>query len=116
MGLPKDSNLNLYSKWKPGERNLITDVTGVKVGNVTVEDDEKNIHTGVTAVLPHEGNLFQDKVMAGVSVINGFGKSIGLIQIDEIGTIEVGKKANLVFVDDLFHVQKVMLEGNFWQK
>ena len=88
MGLPKESNLNLYSKWKPGERNLITDVPGVKVGNVTVEDYEKDIHTGVTAILPHEGNLFQDKVMAGVSVINGFGKSIGLVQIDEIGTIE----------------------------
>ncbi|MBQ8562511.1 MAG: P1 family peptidase [Firmicutes bacterium] len=88
MGLPKDSNLNLYSKWQPGARNLITDVPGVKVGNVTVEDDEKNIHTGVTAILPHEGNLFQDKVMAGVSVINGFGKSIGLVQIDEIGSIE----------------------------
>lgn len=88
MGLPKDSSLNLYSKWQPGQRNLISDVPGVKVGHVTVEDDEKNIHTGVTAILPHEGNLFQDKVMAGVSVINGFGKSIGLVQIDEIGTIE----------------------------
>lgn len=88
MGLPKDSNLNLYSKWKSGERNSITDVPGVKVGNVTVEDNEKNIHTGVTAILPHEGNMFQDKVMAGVSVINGFGKSIGLVQIDELGSIE----------------------------
>ena len=73
MGLPKDSNLNLYSKWQPGERNVITDVPGVKVGNVTVEDNEKGIHTGVSAILPHEGNLFQDKVMAGVSVINVFG-------------------------------------------
>ena len=88
MGLPKDSNLNLYSKWKAGERNLITDVPGIKVGNVTVEDEAKDIHTGVTAILPHGGNLFQDKVMAGVSVINGFGKSIGLVQIDEIGSIE----------------------------
>ena len=88
MGLPKESNLNLHSKWKPGERNLITDVPGVKVGNVTVEDEEKNIHTGATAILPHGGNLFRDKVMAAVSVINGFGKSIGLLQIDEIGSIE----------------------------
>ena len=88
MGLPKDSNLNLYSKWKAGERNLITDVPGITVGNVTVEDDEKDIHTGVTAILPHGGNLFQDKVMAGISVINGFSKSIGLVQIDEIGSIE----------------------------
>lgn len=86
MGLPENCKLDLHSKWKHGTRNLITDVPGVKVGNVTVNDGD--IHTGVTAVLPHEGNIFQDKVMAGVSVINGFGKSIGLIQIDELGTIE----------------------------
>ena len=75
MGLPDNCKLDLHSKWKHGSRNLITDVPGVKVGNVTVNDGD--IHTGVTAVLPHEGNIFQDKVMAGVSVINGFGKSIG---------------------------------------
>ena len=86
MGLPDNCNLDLHSKWKHGSRNLITDVPGVKVGNVTVNDGD--IHTGVTAVLPHEGNIFQDKVMAGVSVINGFGKSIGLLQMDELGTIE----------------------------
>ena len=88
MGLPENCNLDLHSKWKHGVRNLITDVPGVKVGNVTIHDSEKDIHTGVTAVLPHEGNIFQDKVMAGVSVINGFGKSIGLLQVDELGTIE----------------------------
>lgn len=86
MGLTEKCGLNLHSKWKHGHRNLITDVPGVKVGNVTINDGD--IHTGVTAVLPHEGNIFRDKVMAGVSVINGFGKSIGLIQIEELGTIE----------------------------
>ncbi|MDD6815818.1 MAG: P1 family peptidase, partial [Firmicutes bacterium] len=86
MGLPHNCKLDLHSKWKHGARNLITDVPGVKVGNVTVNDGD--IHTGVPAVLPHEGNIFQDKVMAGVSVINGFGKSIGLLQLDELGTIE----------------------------
>lgn len=86
MGLPKDSGLKLYEKWPKGQRNLITDVPGVRVGNVTL--DEGDVHTGVTAVLPHGGNLFQDKVMAGVSVINGFGKSMGLVQIEELGTIE----------------------------
>lgn len=86
MGLPENSKFQLYSKWPHGERNLISDVEGVTVGHVTLE--EGTIHTGVTAVLPHGGNLFQDKVMAGVSVINGFGKSAGLIQVEELGTIE----------------------------
>lgn len=86
MGLPKDSGLELHSKWKNGEKNLITDVRGVKVGHVTI--NEGDVHTGVTAVVPHEGNIFKDKVMAGVSVINGFGKSMGLVQIEELGTIE----------------------------
>ena len=86
MGLTEKCGLNLHSKWKHGHRNLITDVPGVKVGNVTINDGD--IHTGVTAVLPHGGNIFRDKVMAGVSVINGFGKSIGLLQVEELGAIE----------------------------
>ena len=61
MGLPKDSNLKLYSKWQPGERNLITDVPGVKVGNVTVEDDEKDIHTGVRQSFLMEETCFRIK-------------------------------------------------------
>lgn len=88
MGLPENSGLQLHAKWPNGSRNLITDVPGVKVGQVTLEDGEKDIHTGVTAILPHEGNMFQDKVMAAASVINGFGKSIGLVQVEELGTIE----------------------------
>lgn len=67
-------------------RNLITDVPGVKVGHATIRHGEVN--TGVTAILPHERNLFQEKVMAGAAVINGFGKSAGLVQIEELGTIE----------------------------
>ena len=86
MGLPQNSGLEIYSKRDRGARNLITDVPGVKVGQVTIQHREVN--TGVTAVLPHGGNLFQEKVMAGVSVINGFGKSAGLVQIEELGTIE----------------------------
>ena len=88
MGLAKDGKVKMTSKFTSGQLNLITDVPGVKVGQVTLEDDEKGIHTGVTAVLPHGGNLFKDKVMAAVSVINGFGKSAGLVQIEELGTIE----------------------------
>lgn len=86
MGLPKDSGLTLRSKHPSGKRNLITDVPGVRVGHVTIQEGE--INTGVTAILPHGGNLFKDKVMAGASVINGFGKSAGLVQVDELGTIE----------------------------
>ena len=68
--------------------NLITDVPGVRVGHVTHNDDARDIHTGATAVFPHSGNLFREKVAAGVSVINGFGKSAGLIQVEELGTVE----------------------------
>jgi D-aminopeptidase len=73
-------------RMKPGKLNSITDIDGIRVGNVTLNDGE--VKTGVTAILPHGGNLFKEKVMASSLVINGFGKSIGLIQIDEMGTIE----------------------------
>ncbi len=86
MGLPENSGLDLHAKWPCGKNNLITDVPGVRVGHATI--NKGDIHTGVTAVLPHTGNLFQNKVMAGVNVINGFGKSVGLVQIEELGTIE----------------------------
>ncbi|MGI6211487.1 MAG: P1 family peptidase [Anaerovoracaceae bacterium] len=86
MGLPKNSGLNLSAKYAHGRRNLITDVEGVKIGSVTIRHGDVN--TGVTAVKPHSGNLFLDKVTAGASVINGFGKSIGILQLLELGTIE----------------------------
>ncbi len=69
-----------------GKLNLITDVPGVKVGQTTI--NEGKIHTGVTTIFPHQGNLFRQKVPAGCQVINGFGKSVGLVQINELGTIE----------------------------
>ena len=70
----------------PGERNSIADVPGVTVGHATLS--EGDVRTGVTAVLPHDGNLFRDKVMAAAVVLNGFGKSIGLMQVNELGTLE----------------------------
>lgn len=88
MGLPQDCYINLPSKFKKGKRNLITDVKGVRVGQVTLEDSSKTINTGVTAIIPNEGNLFKNKIVGATSVINGFGKSVGLVQIDELGTIE----------------------------
>lgn len=86
MGLPNNSGLKLYEKHKKGKKNLITDVNGVRVGNVTLQKGDVN--TGVTVIFPHEGNIFQDKVMAATAILNGFGKSIGLLQIEELGTIE----------------------------
>lgn len=70
-----------------GAQNAITDVAGVKVGSVTVRRAE-NIRTGVTAVLPHGGNLFQEKVPGAVFVGNGFGKLAGSTQVAELGEIE----------------------------
>lgn len=72
---------------KPGPLNAITDVAGVLVGQVTLVEG-KSIRTGATAILPHGGNIFQDKVPAAIYVENGFGKSAGLSQIAELGEIE----------------------------
>ncbi len=70
-----------------GPLNAITDVAGVNVGQVTIIQGD-TIRTGVTAVLPHGGNLYQDKVPAGFSVGNAYGKFMGSTQIEELGEIE----------------------------
>ena len=71
----------------PGPGNAITDVSGVRVGHVTLVDGH-TVRTGVTAIRPHGGNLFQDKVPGAVFVGNAFGKLAGSTQVDELGTIE----------------------------
>src|SRR5215469_9831163 len=71
----------------PGPLNAITDVEGVLVGHTTVISGD-SIRTGATAILPHGGNLYQNKVPAAVFVFNGFGKSAGLSQVAELGEIE----------------------------
>ncbi len=71
----------------PGPLNAITDVAGVRVGHVTLVRGE-TVRTGVTAVVPHGGNLFQEKVPGAVFVGNGFGKLTGSTQIEELGEIE----------------------------
>lgn len=73
---------------QPGENNAITDVKGVLVGQVNVHDDKKGAHTGVTAILPHGGNIFKEKVPAGIFLANGFGKMTGYPQVKELGNIE----------------------------
>jgi D-aminopeptidase len=71
----------------PGKLNAITDVSGVMVGHTTLVKGD-SIRTGVTAVLPHGGNLFQQKVPAAVFVGNGFGKLTGTTQVKELGNLE----------------------------
>ncbi|MEO6222995.1 MAG: P1 family peptidase [Vicinamibacterales bacterium] len=71
----------------PGPLNAITDVAGVRVGQTTVVSGE-HVRTGVTAILPHEGNLFREKVPGAVFVGNAFGKLAGSTQVQELGTIE----------------------------
>ena len=71
----------------PGPLNAITDVAGVRVGHVTLNEG-RSVRTGVTAILPHGGNLYQDKVPAGFAVGNGYGKFMGSTQILELGEIE----------------------------
>ncbi|GAA4410944.1 P1 family peptidase [Nibrella viscosa] len=70
-----------------GTLNAITDVPGVKVGQVTLKQGD-NIRTGVTAILPHDGNLFQQKCPAAIYIGNGFGKLAGYSQVEELGTLE----------------------------
>ncbi|GEN46329.1 DmpA family aminopeptidase [Alkalibacillus haloalkaliphilus] len=69
-----------------GKRNEITDVEGVKVGHETISSGE--VQTGVTAIIPANDNLFQNKLIAASHVFNGFGKTTGLVQLNELGTLE----------------------------
>ena len=78
-----------------GELNLISDVPGVTVGHSTIIEGEGKlipgegpIRTGVTIIKPHQGNVYREKVRAASYVFNGFGKTIGLVQVDELGSIE----------------------------
>lgn len=73
--------------FKTGENNAITDVKGVKVGHLTLIEGD-SIRTGVTAIIPHEGNVFRKKCPAAIYVGNGFGKLAGVTQVKELGNIE----------------------------
>lgn len=78
-------------KLRKGMKNCITDVADVKVGHVTLYEeinDQDTICTGVTAILPHDGSLFRKKMRAASYVVNGYGKTAGLVQVDELGLIE----------------------------
>jgi D-aminopeptidase len=71
----------------PGPANAITDVAGVRVGHSTLTQGD-SVRTGITAILPHPGNLFFDRVPAAIHVGNGFGKLIGVTQLSELGELE----------------------------
>ena len=93
---PRAIDLGIKIGFMPqGVNNSITDVPEVSVGHVTLIEGEGSlrighgpVRTGVTAILPHQGNIFRNKVTAAAHVINGFGKAIGLAQIEELGVIE----------------------------
>ena len=72
---------------EPGPLNAITDVAGVRVGQITIVEGE-DVRTGVTAIVPHSGNMFREKVAAAVYVSNAFGKLVGATQVEELGQLE----------------------------
>ena len=74
-------------RFPTGRRNALVDVPGVLVGHRTLREGER-LRTGVTAILPHDGNLYTDKVAGACHVVNGYGKATGLSQLAELGTIE----------------------------
>ncbi len=85
MGIDKKWNIRIGSM-KSGPKNLISDVEGVTVGHSTIACGE--VQTGVTALKPHQGNTYLDKLMAACVVFNGMGKSAGLVEVEEMGYIE----------------------------
>src|SRR6266702_7163919 len=85
---PRASDLGLKLGILPtGPLDAITDVAGVEVGQTTIIRGD-NVRTGVTAILPHAGNLYRERVPGGVFVGNGYGKLTGTTQVDELGNIE----------------------------
>lgn len=85
-GMPRVRDVVTVGVLPAGTLNAITDVSGVQVGHSSLRGER--LRTGVTAVLPHSRNLYREKVTAASAVLNGYGKSVGLLQIDELGTIE----------------------------
>ena len=83
---PRDYGIR-FGVMPTGPLNAITDVPGVRVGQVTLQEGQR-VRTGVTAILPHGGNLFQEKCPAAIYIGNGFGKLAGYTQVEELGTLE----------------------------
>ena len=80
--------MRVPGNYPPGPRNSISDVDGVTVGHCTLHDDAAGLHTGVTVIRPHAGDVFTLKVPAAIHCANGFGKLCGAMQVGELGEIE----------------------------
>src|SRR5690242_20701183 len=78
--------LPFIGRLRPGALDAVTDVGGVAVGHCTLADG--GVQTGVTVVRPHAGDPYRDRVPAAAVVLNGFGKSVGLVQVEELGVLE----------------------------
>jgi len=89
-------------KFPVGKRNLITDVPGVSVGNFTLVKDNPVMRTGVTVVFPTKACVYNERIFASSFVMNGYGKSTGLIQIEELGMLETP-----IFITSTLNVGKV---------
>lgn len=76
----------IFKNSRRGRLNKISDVKGVRVGHSTIKDGK--IKTGVTCIMPHDGDVFNEKLVANSYIINGYGKSLGLVQLEELGTLE----------------------------
>jgi D-aminopeptidase len=74
-------------RFPTGPLNALVDVPGVRVGHRTLDEGERR-RTGVTAILPHDGNLYAEKVLGACHVVNGYGKAVGLTQLEELGSVE----------------------------
>ena len=116
MARPRARELGIVVGILPtGKFNAITDVSGVKVGHTTLRRGEK-IRTGVTAILPHDGNLFREKVPGAVFIGNAFGKLAGSTQVNELGEIEtpifLTSTLNTFRVADCLIDYMLTLDGN----
>src|SRR2546426_6384172 len=84
--MPRASDFFPLGQLRVGPSGAMTDVPGVRVGHASLRSGA--LRTGVTAILPHGRDLYREKVTAACAVLNGYGKSIGLLQVEELGTVE----------------------------
>jgi D-aminopeptidase len=113
---PRSSDLGLkVGILRAGQLDAITDVAGVQVGHTTIVQGT-HVHTGVTAILPHSGNLYREKVPGAIFVGNGFGKLTGSTQVEELGEIEtpilLTNTTSVPQVSDALTAYMLSLPGN----
>lgn len=99
--------MKIFTDSKKGPLNKITDVKGVRVGHSTINDGK--IKTGVTCIMPHDGDIFREKLIGASYIINGYGKSVGLIQLDELGTLE-----SPIFMTNTMSIGEVLNSSMKW--